>query len=165
MRVTVLGVGNTLMSDEGFGPEVVRLVAEALATRDPAALGVPEGVEVRTVDGGVLGLKLLPYFQDSDVVLVVDAMDAGARPGSLFRFTPEEAELEAARPVSAHEIALPHIIQMAALAGSTVRVIVIGCQVADMATYRMDLTAEVRQAVPDAVELVFGEIARTRAAD
>lgn len=153
MRVTVVGVGNVLLSDEGFGPAVVATLASRFETE-------PKPDDVRIVDGGVLGMKLLPYFQQSDHVIVVDALDAGAEPGSLFRFTPEEAELEAGTPVSAHEIALPHLLQIAALAGAHPEVVIIGCQVADISTPAMELTAPVAAAVDRAAELVLREIER-----
>lgn len=155
MRITVLGIGNTLLTDEGFGPTVAIAVRGRLGE-----LELPEDVQVDVVDGGVLGMKLLPIFQDSDAVVVVDAMDAGAEPGALFKFTPEEAELEATRPVSAHEIALPHLLDVAHLVGAEPEVVVVACQIADIRSYSEELTPAVAACVPHAIQAVLDEVRR-----
>src|SRR5512135_571517 len=72
-RVKVLGVGNLLWADEGFG---VRCV-EALG----AAWEFPADVEL--LDGGTLGLALIPLLQDATHVLLFDAVDYGGAPGTL----------------------------------------------------------------------------------
>jgi hydrogenase maturation protease len=156
VKVTVLGIGNTLLTDEGFGPAVVA----ALAAKIDAEEAHRGEAEIVLVDGGVLGLKLLPFFLESDGVIVADAMDAGAEPGALFRFTPEEAGLEATAPLSAHEMALPHLVQTAALVGASPEVVVIACQAADISSLSETLTDGVAAAVPRAVELVLAEIDR-----
>ncbi|HNI09025.1 MAG TPA: HyaD/HybD family hydrogenase maturation endopeptidase, partial [Thiobacillaceae bacterium] len=72
-RVLVLGIGNLLWADEGFG---VRCV-EALAER----YSVPP--QVTLMDGGTQGLYLLPYVEEADCLLVFDAVDYGDPPGTL----------------------------------------------------------------------------------
>ena len=72
-RILVLGIGNILWADEGFG---VRCV-EALN----AGWEFPQRVTV--MDGGTQGLYLLPYVQEADCLLVFDAVDYGDEPGSL----------------------------------------------------------------------------------
>jgi hydrogenase expression/formation protein len=67
-RILVLGIGNILWADEGFG---VRCV-EALN----AGWSVPPQVD-RLMDGGTQGLYLLPYVQEADCLLVFDAVDYG----------------------------------------------------------------------------------------
>lgn len=147
-------MGSTLMADEGFGPAAALEAARLLEAR-PA----PDGVDVSVVDGGVLGMKLLPHFQSSDRVVVLDAMDVGAEPGSLFRFTPEEAELNADQPWSAHEMGLPHLLEMARLVGATPEVVIIACQVQDIRP-STDLTEPVAAAVPRAAGLALDEVER-----
>ena len=70
----VIGLGNPLMGDDGFG-----LVALA-RLRDEWTL---EGVEL--VDGGTWGMSLLPLIEDSDRVVLLDAIAAGATPGEIDR--------------------------------------------------------------------------------
>lgn len=70
-RLTVLGIGNILMSDEGVG---VRLMEQVQRARD-----WPEDVEF--IDGGVGGLALLTVIEESQQLLVLDAADMGLEPG------------------------------------------------------------------------------------
>ena len=72
-RILVLGIGNILWADEGFG---VRCV-EALNA------GWEFPAQVTVMDGGTQGLYLLPYVQEADCLLVFDAVDYGDEPGSL----------------------------------------------------------------------------------
>ena len=68
----VLGLGNILLGDEGLGVRVVERLLEQY--------GFPEGV--RVMDGGTLGLDLLPYVEDAARLLVVDAVQARKAPGT-----------------------------------------------------------------------------------
>jgi hydrogenase maturation protease len=76
--IVVIGIGNTLLGDDGVG---VRVVAELgrLVERDPGLLPA----DTRLVDGGTLGIDLLPVIRGARAVLLVDGMDLGRRPGSV----------------------------------------------------------------------------------
>ena len=69
--VTLIGLGNLLMRDEGVGVQAVRAIEERYE--------MPPGVEI--VDGGTSGLDLLPYIEGRDRVLFVDAVNFGKEPG------------------------------------------------------------------------------------
>lgn len=75
-EVTILGVGNVILSDEGFGVRT----AEYL----DAHYDFPEGVQI--VDGGTLGIELTQYVTGTDKLLIIDSINGGAEPGTLFRF-------------------------------------------------------------------------------
>jgi hydrogenase maturation protease len=79
-RYAVLGLGNRLESDEALGGLMIdRLVA------DPSLLaGLPDPDAVELVDGGTVGLGLLPYLTGLDGLLVVDVIAAGEAPGTLI---------------------------------------------------------------------------------
>jgi len=102
----VLGLGNELFTDEGVG---------VVAARRVEALGL-QGVEV--IDGGTLGLALLPEISDRDGVLVIDAMVAdGAMPGDVMVLA--DGELSGSRQLlfSAHQVGLSEVLAAAELAG------------------------------------------------
>jgi hydrogenase maturation protease len=71
--VLVLGLGNTLLADDGVGIHVVRRLA-----RDPNAPRF-----LHPIDGGTLGFRLLTHVTPSDALLVVDAADLGDPPGTI----------------------------------------------------------------------------------
>ncbi len=93
--VLVLGVGNELFTDEGLGVAAARQVAE---------LDLPG---VRVVDGGTLGLALLPEIIDRDAVLILDAIVAGDTPaGALLVLHGEQVSRAGALLMSAHQIGI-----------------------------------------------------------
>ena len=102
----MLGLGNILLSDEGVG---VRVVERLLEQYD-----FPEGV--RVMDGGTLGLDLLPYVEDASRLLVVDAVQARKPPGTLVRMVGDEIPifLDASK-VSPHQEGLQDLLAVAVL--------------------------------------------------
>ena len=73
----VLGLGNVLLEDDGVGGAAVSLLLDRF--------DLPQGVQV--LDGGTLGLSLLPHLEAADTVILVDAVRADAAPGSLVAWT------------------------------------------------------------------------------
>jgi hydrogenase maturation protease len=104
----VLGLGNILLGDEGVG---VRTVERLLAEYE-----FPE--EVQVMDGGTLGLDLLPYVEDCRRLLVIDAVKAGKEPGTLVRLSGQQVPrfLDASK-VSPHQDGLQDLLAVAALKG------------------------------------------------
>lgn len=95
----VIGVGNTILSDDGVGVHAARLLQS-----DPR---VPCGVTIW--DGGTLGLGLMPYAADASRVLLLDSMDTGNAPGTLARLTGKE--LLATKPGwSAHQLGVADLL-------------------------------------------------------
>ena len=79
-RYAVLGLGNRLESDEALGGLVVERLAD-----DPSLLAVlPDADAVETIDGGTVGLGLIPYLTGLDGLVVVDVISAGEPPGTLL---------------------------------------------------------------------------------
>ena len=117
-RALVLGVGNILWADEGFG---VRC-AEAFAER------YRYGDEVTVADGGTQGLYLVDLFRDHDVVIVFDAVEFGDAPGTM-RLVEDDAipAFVAARKMSLHQAGLQDVIACAKLLGGCAeRMLLIG---------------------------------------
>lgn len=107
-RILVMGVGNTLMQDDGVGIEVTRALA-----------GQP-GLHpsVKLIDGGTIGLALLPEIEDADAVIVVDASELGAPAGTLDVFHNEEIDaLLSGKRRTVHEVALLDLFAAAAIGG------------------------------------------------
>ena len=137
------------MGDDGVGVRV----AEALSLRDL-------GPDVRVVSGGTEGMALSHHFTSADAVLVIDAIAAGDTPGSVFRFTPEDAGIGALRSHTSHGLSLPNIMLAARLQGASPDVVVYAVQIGDITCGFDTLTAEVEAAIPDVCEMVAREARR-----
>jgi hydrogenase maturation protease len=147
----VLGLGNVLLGDEGAG---VRVVERLLARYD-----LPEGV--RAMDGGTLGLDLLPYLEGVERLVVVDAVQAQQAPGTLVRLRGREIPvfLDAAK-VSPHQDGLHDLLAAAMLKGCLPGEVVLwGVQVESLGV-GLDLGPAVAARVDELVQKVVEELAR-----
>jgi len=115
-EIVVLGVGNTLLTDDGVGVLVVRELAEAAAT---ASIAAGEGTPVSYHDGGTIGLALLPLIENRSGVILVDAADFGGRLGEVRLFEGEAMDaLLRVKRSTPHEIAVSDLILTAELIGA-----------------------------------------------
>lgn len=146
----VLGVGNVLLRDEGVGVHVARAV-EAL---DPRLL--PPGTEV--VDGGTLGIDLLPVLGDADGVVLIDAVDLRSAPGTLHVLRGEELEGALAGRVAPHRVGVGDLLATARLAGALPGHVSLVAVQPGRIEVGLELTPAVGAAVPAAVELVRQEL-------
>lgn len=140
----VLGAGSPLMGDDGLGVEVV----EALAER------WEESPTLRFLDGGVWGMRLLPYIEDADRLIVVDAIRAGVEPGALVRLERNEIPRHMHAKLSPHQIDLGEVFAVAELRGHfPPEAIAIGIEPEIVQAY-VPLSEVVRASVPDLIEAV-----------
>ena len=107
MRVLVLGVGNPLMTDDGFG---LALLDHLRRSRDWPA-------DVTLMDGGTWGMNLLPAIEDADALLILDAIDAGLAPGALVMLARDELPRYVAQKLSPHQVDLRDVLALAELRG------------------------------------------------
>ena len=148
--IVVLGIGNVLWADEGFG---VRCV-EALQRQWTFAEG--EGLpEVQLIDGGTQGLYLIQHVQAAARLLILDAIDYGLAPGTLHQVETEEVpRFLGAKKMSLHQTGFQEVLMLALLTERYPRqVLLIGCQPEELEDYGGSLRASVRLALDDAVAL------------
>jgi len=151
-RILVLGIGNILWADEGFG---VRCV-EALN----AGWALPPTVTV--MDGGTQGLYLLPYVQDADCLLVFDAVDYGDPPGTLREVVGNEVpRFMGAKKMSLHQTGFQEVLAAAELTGKLpAELVLIGVQPEELEDFGGSLRAVVKARLPAALELGLGWLRR-----
>ncbi|MEW5784849.1 MAG: hydrogenase maturation protease [Bacillota bacterium] len=93
-KLLVLGIGNILCGDDGIGP----ILAERLLPL------YRENKQVDILNGGTIGLGLLYLFENYDHVLFLDAVDVGAQPGTVFKYTLEDLEtIRSEKMLSSHQ--------------------------------------------------------------
>ena len=108
-RKVILGLGNLLQKDEGFGIQAINMLAEELSTAEK------ESFEL--VDGGVLGLNLLPLVDECSHLLVLDAIDADQPPGTVIELDGPEIPLYADIKLSEHQIGFQEVLGLSMLRG------------------------------------------------
>jgi hydrogenase maturation protease len=141
-RKMVLGLGNILNRDEGVGVHALRALE--------AQLGRPAGVEF--IDGGVLGLNLLPLVEECSHLLILDAADAGQAPGTLVELERDEIPLYSGVKLSQHQVTFQEVLALAKIRdGLPPYLHLIGVQPADL-SIGLDLSPTVAATIPHAIE-------------
>lgn len=149
MSVVLLGIGNTLLCDDGFGPLAIERLREA---------GLPPGVH--TIDAGTAVMRVRDEIAGASLLLVFDALASGRPPGSLMRLADAEVPRFFAQGLSAHQSGLSDLLATLALAGeSPRRLVVIGVEPASLAM-SCGLSPAVEAALPAALQLAREEIER-----
>ncbi|MFT7774484.1 HyaD/HybD family hydrogenase maturation endopeptidase [Roseateles sp.] len=143
--ICVLGIGNVLWADEGFG---VRCI-EALQQRYEFA------PHVQLIDGGTQGLYLVQHVQQADRLLIFDAIDYGLAPGELKLVANDDVpRFMGAKKMSLHQTGFQEVLMLAVLTEQyPSEVLLIGCQPEEIDDYGGSLRPVVKQAMEDALAL------------
>ena len=151
-RILVLGIGNLLWADEGFG---VRCV-EALN----AGWCFPDNVTV--MDGGTQGLYLLPYVQEADCLLVFDAVDYGDAPGDLREVVGDQVpRFMGAKKMSLHQTGFQEVLMAAELTDKLpAELVLIGVQPEELEDYGGSLRDVVKAQMVPALNLALAWLER-----
>ena len=147
-KIIVAGIGNLLMGDDAFGPEVIKALEKET---------LPDNVEIR--DMGTAGLTVATELADYDTVIFVDSMEMPEEPGTLKHMrvevntiTPKEA-LELSR-VTVHEVGLEGLLKFSKAIGTLPETVyIIGCKPEKIGVI-YGLSGCVRDAVPEAVKQI-----------
>jgi len=143
----VVGLGNLVHADDGVGVHAIQL----LMGDDR----VPSNVVL--MDGGTQGLSLLPYLSGSERLLVIDAIDVGAAPGTLLRLEGKACESLPGKP-SVHQLGFADMmIALRLLGGAPEQVVVLGVQ--PLSTdWSAELTPPVQAALESLPGLVIAQL-------
>jgi hydrogenase maturation protease len=148
MRAVVLGIGNTILSDEAAGVRA----AEAFER----AYKVPDNVQV--IDGGTSGMEMIEDLSDADLLIVLDVVKSGAAPGTLVRIAGSEIPVFFRRKLSPHQIGLPDVLASLELLGAMPgEIIVHGVEPVSL-ELGLEMTPTVARCVPELAELAAREL-------
>jgi len=147
-KILILGLGNILLQDEGLGVRAV----ERLAAR----YRLPPGVQV--MDGGVMGLDLLPYLEGVSHLLIADAVQTGRPPGSLVRLTGEAIPAALSLKMSMHQVGLQELLALAGFQGTLPEHVVLwGLEPASL-DWGLELSAPIAAQIDALVDGLLGEL-------
>jgi hydrogenase maturation protease len=147
-RILVLGVGNVLLKDEGLGVHLVHRLEASYEFSD----------NVEFLDGGTLGLRLLDPITQADHVIVVDAVQNGAEPGTIHKISAEVLSKKVAFKNSIHQLDLVETLAYAEVLGQRPTCVILGIEPLDIAPWGTSLTPLVAAKVEALEALVLEEI-------
>lgn len=138
-RYAVLGLGNRLQADEALGA----LTIERLAAEPPE----PPGASVELIDGGTVGLGLLPYLEGLDGLVIVDAVEAARPPGTLLDLDGVELARHGTT-LGVHDVGLRELLGALVLQGTLPRRVRVTGIVPARVALGTELSAVVSVALP-----------------
>ena len=147
-EIVIVGCGNPLFADDGFGPAVVEELQK---------LQLPENVKV--IDAGLGAPHFIFTLLDETTtrkLIIIDISDFGAMPGTLAKIPPEALPPGSYRDAHSWNLTEPlHRLK------DRIEITVIGCQPESLAEFTLDLTQRVRDAIPTAIQMILDEIGVT----
>ena len=146
--VTILGVGNVILTDEGFGVRAAEYLDHHYT--------FPDNVQI--VDGGTLGIELTQYVTGTNKLLVIDSINGGAEPGTVFRFHNDAIMEHFQDKLSAHEVGIQDVLALLTVTGHKIpEVIVIGAQPFDLEA-GVGLSDGMQALLPQIVEQILKDL-------
>lgn len=143
--IVVLGVGNILLTDEGLGVHVVEDL-KANYTFTP---------QISLIDGGTMGMELLTYMRGMKKILLIDAVNGGEAPGTIYEFPHRELEQYFTDHISVHEVGMQDILRIRAIQENPLEdAIVIGVEPESL-DVGFEPSAPVQKALPEVKERVL----------
>ena len=150
-RTLILGIGNVLWADEGFGVRCVERLAACYSF----------GPGVTLLDGGTQGLYLLPFLEEADILVVFDAVDYGLTPGTLKIVEGDKVPaFLGAKKMSLHQTGFQDVIATAELMGyRPATLLLIGCQPEELEDYGGGLRDVVAAQIDPAIAIALDRLA------
>jgi hydrogenase maturation protease len=149
-KYLVLGVGNTLLCDDGAGVHV----AKSLESRTELSS------RIKIIDGGTLGLSLLPEIEDAAGLIVIDAAELGEPPGTIRVFENDAMDRHlSGKKTTVHEVAVADLLAAASLTGHAPHERALVAIQPESLDWGLELSASVEPAVAGAADAVASVIA------
>ena len=174
-KIIVLGVGNLLLQDEGVGVHVVNTLNVILTPSDTKGKNPNDDYpNLEIIDGGT-SPEIASLIEDADKLIIIDAVKGGKEPGTVYRFTidnvdinspcsvgsspsQKETDLKIRAHLSLHQMNIIDNLQMLSLIGKQPKeVIVIGIEPKTI-EFGLELTPEIQSKMPEVIRLVRDEI-------
>jgi len=149
-QILILGVGNLLFTDEGFGIRVIEKLQERFEFAE----------NVSVVDGGVLGLTLLGVISEADRLIVVDAIRNQGKPGTLYRLEGKEIPERIRAKNSLHQVDLLETLTLCQALDKVPETVILGVEPENIETLGIELTPTIQTKVDPMIDWVLAELER-----
>lgn len=148
MKIAIVGVGNILLKDEGVGVRVVQQLENTYS--------FPPGITL--IDGGTAGPHLLDIFNDFDDIIIIDAVQGGEKPSTIYKFHLDHIASDTTTALSIHQMGVLEVLSQARLLGKEPHVTFIGIEPQDISPWGMELSPAIEQKIPEVIALVLREL-------
>ncbi len=148
MGITVVGIGNILLKDEGVGCHVAHALEDISLSH------------VKVIDGGTSPNVMQP-IEDADRLIIVDAVRGGGMPGEVYRFQLDDITLEQQPFLSLHDISLVDSLLLMRRLYNMGEITIIGIEPKEI-EWGLELSPEVREKLPQIVEIILTELDNSR---
>jgi hydrogenase maturation protease len=143
-KTLIVGMGNLLCRDEGIGVHVVQEMEK---------MELPGHIEL--LDIGTSTMDLISHLEGVERLIVIDAMQGGGVPGTIYKCKPEDLLPKEEGPISLHEIGLLESLDMAKKMGWEIQTVVVGVE-PEVLDWGMELSEAVRDKVPKIIDIIEG---------
>jgi len=149
-KIGILGIGNLIVGDEGFGVHAVRYL--------DANYEFPDNVLV--MDGGTAGIYMSPFLEECDPVIVIDVVDIDAEPGSMHYYSNEDVRAgKLSTRMSPHQLGLLEILEICKLRDAAPESLEFYCVVPKKLDTSTELSDVVAPRVKEISEIVLKRLA------
>ena len=149
MRAVVLGIGNTILTDEAAGVRAVEALERGWK--------LPENV--LTIDGGTSGMEMIEDLSNLDFLIVLDVVKTGAAPGTVVKIAGDEIPVFFRKKLSPHQIALPDVLASLELLDTMPKeIVVLGVELISL-ELGMEMTPTVAEKVLVLAAMAAAELA------
>ena len=148
-KIGILGVGNLLLADEGFGVHFIERLQKEYV--------FPPVIEL--LDGGTAGIMLAPFMEDKDILFVIDVIDIKDEPGSIYQFSDQDVRSGNTHSMmSPHQVGLLDILNLCRLREKAPhRVEMITVVPGDLST-RIGMSPPLVAALDSVIDLLFKQL-------
>ncbi|MFC2049921.1 hydrogenase maturation protease [Chloroflexota bacterium] len=150
-KTLILGLGNSLLSDDGVGLSVAAELKSRLDQSD-----------INVMETSVAGLSLLDLLVGYDRAIIIDAIQTlDGKPGQIYRLDPEAFDTTR-RTISPHDVNFTTALKFGKKVGLPLpqEIVIFAIEVSDVSTFSEEYTPQVKRAIPTCVEMVLQELKR-----
>lgn len=140
--ISVVGIGNIIMQDEGFG---VRCAEYLQKITD-----YPDFVQI--IDGGTLGMDLMPYIAGTKKLLFIDAIDVEGNVGDFYQFTGDELNAYFKNKITIHDVGVNDMLAVLKLTDNPIEEVIVMGVKPEVVSMGLDMTEKIAEKVPEVAQ-------------
>jgi hydrogenase maturation protease len=149
-KITVIGIGNTLYTDEGIGVHILPYLEKELSNRNINS--------VEIVEGSTDGMRLLADIEDCEYLLIIDAINAGKEPGTIIRLEDDEIPKFFGIKMSVHQVGFQEVLFASRIREQLPKeMVMIGAQPYSL-ELNIGLSKEMENNIPKMVDDIINQI-------